>query len=214
MPALGSCQALVALSSDVSTSINGSFGNIPQSLPMSMEEDPSLLLCTSPGNTGGSQVNWRLQETLILVEAKKEVELKMLEGGISVCVKDKWHLISDMCKEGGVSRSKSQCKSKWEKIPSTFNRIHDFEQNPPLGSNSYWQMSIAKRHARCLSIANFPMEVYEKMVNLFGGDWNVDLVEFYLTLNQTMKLQMVIVCITDHFHTVVMKFSSICPNTD
>ncbi|MCO5597529.1 hypothetical protein L7F22_051607 [Adiantum nelumboides] len=109
-----------------------------------------------------------------MVEAKKEVDLRMLDVGISVCLKDKWHLISEFCKESDILRTKAHCKSKWEKVSSTFNRINNYERNTSSGCSNYWQMTISELKARGLPTEEFSSKLYKKMEQLFGGDSNVN----------------------------------------
>ncbi|MCO5611518.1 hypothetical protein L7F22_065771 [Adiantum nelumboides] len=54
-----------------------------------------------------SRVNWRLQEVMVLVKAKKDLDVRQEEGGIYIQSRDRWHTIAEACRSRGVHRSKS-----------------------------------------------------------------------------------------------------------
>ncbi|KAI5080677.1 hypothetical protein GOP47_0003860 [Adiantum capillus-veneris] len=142
--------------------------------PSLNDENPSIGGTRLGAQTqSSSRANWCLQEAMVLVEAKKDLDVRQ-EGGIYIRSFDRWHMIAEACWSRGVHRSKSQCKTKWERLHTLFTRVCDYECKIPYGCNSYWQMDVIEWRTRGLPTEDFPFEVYDKMENLFGGRRNVD----------------------------------------
>ncbi|MCO5581330.1 hypothetical protein L7F22_035211 [Adiantum nelumboides] len=122
----------------------------------------------------GAQSPCRLLEVFSLCEARKALNIRREDGGISVRACDRWLWVMEMCKARGVSHSKDQCKSKYKRLHELYVRIRDYERRIPSSCNIYWQMNNAKRRQKGFPTEEFPMVLYKKMKVLFRDKRNVD----------------------------------------
>ncbi|KAI5080394.1 hypothetical protein GOP47_0003577 [Adiantum capillus-veneris] len=155
----GSRLALISIPSDSNTSVEGA---------------PTPSLTQTPQTT--TRTNWRLHEIITLVEDKKEVQARQSEGGVYERTRrNRWQMVAETSQARGVMRNKAQCKTKWEKLHSLFDRLNDYERKIPSGWSSYWQMTQTDRCTKGLPVEDFTFKLYNKMQMLFGGDRNADI---------------------------------------
>ncbi|KZV58294.1 methyl-CpG-binding protein 2-like [Dorcoceras hygrometricum] len=102
--------------------------------------------------------NWTLQETMILIEAKKiddERRMKRLgDGGErgKLPAEPRWKWVEDYCWKKGCLRSQNQCNDKWDNLMRDFKRVREYERRlaeKSVGGNheekSYWGMERNER---------------------------------------------------------------------
>ncbi|KAH6776282.1 hypothetical protein C2S52_013843 [Perilla frutescens var. hirtella] len=116
--------------------------------------------------------NWNLQETMVLIEAKKmddERRMKRLgdtaERGKPAELRWKW--VEDYCWKKGCYRSQNQCNDKWDNLMRDFKKVREFERRVGESGGgeekSYWRMEKTDRKDNNLP-SNMLRQIYEALV--------------------------------------------------
>ncbi|XP_073299201.1 uncharacterized protein [Primulina huaijiensis] len=120
--------------------------------------------------------NWTLQETMVLIEAKKmddERRMKRLgDGGErGKPAEPRWKWVEDYCWKNGCFRSQNQCNDKWDNLMRDFKRVREYERRSAEKSggedeeNSYWGMDKNERKENNLPPNMLP-QTYEALVEV------------------------------------------------
>ncbi|XP_057789730.1 trihelix transcription factor ASR3-like [Salvia miltiorrhiza] len=122
-------------------------------------------------NEGGVQRdyrkgNWNLQETMVLIEAKKmDDERRMKRVGDSTergkPAELRWKWVEDYCWRKGCFRSQNQCNDKWDNLMRDFKKVREFERR--AADKSYWRMDKIERKDNNLPSNMLPL-IYEALV--------------------------------------------------
>lgn len=121
--------------------------------------------------------NWNLQETMVLIEAKRmddERRMKRLgetaERGKPAELRWKW--VEDYCWKNGCYRSQNQCNDKWDNLMRDFKKVREFERRAAERGGagggggegkSYWRMEKTERKDNNLP-SNMLPQIYEALV--------------------------------------------------
>ncbi|GER40987.1 homeodomain-like superfamily protein [Striga asiatica] len=126
--------------------------------------------------------NWNLQETMILIEAKRmDDERRMRRLGESPGGGERgkpaelrWKWVEDYCWRKGCLRSQNQCNDKWDNLMRDFKKVREYErraaESPEGGTadgnrRSYWRIEKTERKDNNLP-SNMLPQVYEALVDV------------------------------------------------
>ncbi|XP_059629495.1 uncharacterized protein LOC132272056 [Cornus florida] len=139
--------------------------------------------------------NWTVQETMVLIEAKKMDDERRMKRPAGVCgdssdpqgmmriskpTELRWKWIEDFCWRNGCFRSQNQCNDKWDNLMRDFKKVRDYErrllvvyQKAGEGdhdckmneSSSYWKIERSERKERNLP-SNMLPQIYEALVEV------------------------------------------------
>nr|CAD1841453.1 unnamed protein product [Ananas comosus var. bracteatus] len=136
--------------------------------------------------------NWSLNETMVLIEAKKmdnarrlkrvkESEERMVgssssTGGNLKQPEMRWKWVEDYCWRYGCHRSQNQCNDRWDNLMRDYKKVRAYElslrgQRVNDGL-SYWKLNKHERKERNLP-SNMLLEIYEALVEVVerkGGE--------------------------------------------
>lgn len=134
--------------------------------------------------------NWTIQETLILITAKKLDDERRLRTSSSSSTQDqpsnltatsggsgrtsgelRWKWVENYCWSRGCLRSQNQCNDKWDNLLRDYKKVRDYESKvessaavAAVGSGgdfpSYWNIDKHQRKERNLP-SNMVFEVYQ-----------------------------------------------------
>ncbi|KAK6150199.1 hypothetical protein DH2020_017724 [Rehmannia glutinosa] len=118
--------------------------------------------------------NWTLQETMVLIEAKKmddERRMKTSQGqdrGKPAELRWKW--VEDYCWKNGCLRSQNQCNDKWDNLMRDFKKVREYEKRVILMAEagvekSYWRIEKNERKDNNLP-SNMLPQIYEALVEV------------------------------------------------
>ncbi|PIN22721.1 Transcription factor GT-2 [Handroanthus impetiginosus] len=118
--------------------------------------------------------NWTLQETMVLIEAKRmddERRMKRLgdtsERGKPAELRWKW--VEDYCWKKGCLRSQNQCNDKWDNLMRDFKKVREFErrlmERGGGEEKSYWRIEKNERKDNNLP-SNMLIHIYEALVDV------------------------------------------------
>ncbi|KAG8385142.1 hypothetical protein BUALT_Bualt03G0011000 [Buddleja alternifolia] len=134
-------------------------------------------------NEGGNNIvlrdyrkgNWTLQETMVLIEAKKmddERRMKRLGEGSDrgKPAELRWKWVEDYCWKNGCLRSQNQCNDKWDNLMRDFKKVREYERRvAEIGggeeNKSYWRIEKNERKDKNLP-SNMLPQIYEALVDV------------------------------------------------
>ncbi|XP_017218139.1 uncharacterized protein LOC108195663 isoform X1 [Daucus carota subsp. sativus] len=149
----------------------------------------SLMMANQGGNSSTNVVlreyrkgNWTVQETMVLIEAKKmdeERRMKRIQGesssnegvrNLNKPAELRWKWVEDYCWRNGCLRSQNQCNDKWDNLMRDFKKVRDYERrmSDSKGENfefSYWKMDKILRKEKHLP-SNLLPQIYEALVDV------------------------------------------------
>ncbi|KAF3779069.1 Trihelix transcription factor [Nymphaea thermarum] len=120
---------------------------------------------TSNGQREYRKGNWTLQETMILITAKKIDDERRMRGGDRERNKTaelRWKWVENYCWSSGCMRSQNQCNDKWDNLLRDYKKVKEYESRPIAGRPSYWEMEKHDRKERNLP-SNLAREVFEAL---------------------------------------------------
>ncbi|KAE8656202.1 alpha-glucosidase-like [Hibiscus syriacus] len=120
--------------------------------------------------------NWTVNETLVLIEAKKmddERRMKRIEEseGRRKPTELRWKWVEDYCWRKGCLRSQNQCNDKWDNLMRDYKKVREYQRRiadrGEEGTNtseatSYWEMEKNKRKQKNLP-SNMLRLIYERV---------------------------------------------------
>lgn len=121
--------------------------------------------------------NWTVQETMVLIEAKKmDDERRMKRDGNTSSERGKpgelrWKWVEDYCWRNGCLRSQNQCNDKWDNLMRDFKKVREYETRVslPQGGDqqikSYWKLERTQRKENNLPTNMLP-EIYEALLQV------------------------------------------------
>ncbi|XP_019256395.1 PREDICTED: uncharacterized protein LOC109234791 [Nicotiana attenuata] len=137
------------------------------------------------GDQGGSSMlrdyrkgNWTVQETMVLIEAKKmdDERRNRRQGDISERGKPtelRWKWVEDYCWRNGCLRSQNQCNDKWDNLMRDFKKVREYERREAEKAaeggeeimRSYWKIEKNERKEKSLPTNMLP-QIYEALVEV------------------------------------------------
>jgi len=135
--------------------------------------DPSssALVRVESTDTGGERGReyrkgiWTLEETLILLEAKKQDDERRMRGGDKERGKTaelRWKWVENYCFKHECIRSQNQCNDKWDNLLRDYKKVREYENRIIPGQPSYWHLEKHERKERGLP-SNLLYQVYEAL---------------------------------------------------
>nr|XP_043608750.1 trihelix transcription factor ASR3-like [Erigeron canadensis] len=126
--------------------------------------------------------NWTLEETMVLIEAKKlDEQRRMLKNNpnaqsTSSTMKPsssgelRWKWIEEHCWKKGCLRSQNQCNDKWDNLMRDFKKIREYERRnndneDDTNKKSYWTMDKIERKNNNLPTNMLP-QLYHALANV------------------------------------------------
>ncbi|KAF3945497.1 hypothetical protein CMV_028132 [Castanea mollissima] len=128
--------------------------------------------------------NWTIQETLILITAKKLDEERRVKptstppdptnppckpGG-----ELRWKWVENYCWNHGCLRSQNQCNDKWDNLLREYKKVRDYESkstSPNESFPSYWDLEKQHRKDRNLP-SNMSFEVFQALNQVLQGRYS------------------------------------------
>nr|XP_009604120.1 trihelix transcription factor ASR3-like isoform X2 [Nicotiana tomentosiformis] len=136
------------------------------------------------GDQGGSSMlrdyrkgNWTVQETMVLIEAKKmdDERRNRRQGDINERGKPtelRWKWVEDYCWRNSCLRSQNQCNDKWDNLMRDFKKVREYERREAKKAaevgeeiTSYWKIEKNERKEKSLPTNMLP-EIYEALVEI------------------------------------------------
>lgn len=117
--------------------------------------------------------NWNLQETMVLIEAKKMDDQRRMKrvGESSERGKPaelRWKWVEDYCWKNGCLRSQNQCNDKWDNLMRDFKKVREYERRVAERGGeekSYWRIDKNERKDNNLP-SNMLPQIYEALVEV------------------------------------------------
>ncbi|PWA45205.1 Myb-like domain-containing protein [Artemisia annua] len=111
--------------------------------------------------------NWTLEETLILITAKKlDDERRISSTTTGNRGELRWKWVENYCWSNGCLRSQNQCNDKWDNLLRDYKKVREYELRARNSNNnslpSYWSMDKAQRKDRNLP-SNMLLNIYEAL---------------------------------------------------
>lgn len=116
--------------------------------------------------------NWNLQETLVLIEAKKMDDERRMKRQGDTAERGKpaelrWKWVEDYCWTKGCFRSQNQCNDKWDNLMRDFKKVREFErrvgERGGVEEKSYWRIEKIERKDNNLPSNMLPV-IYDALV--------------------------------------------------
>ncbi|PIN24808.1 hypothetical protein CDL12_02462 [Handroanthus impetiginosus] len=113
--------------------------------------------------------NWTLQETMVLIEAKKMDEERRMKSERGKPAELRWKWVEDYCWRNGCFRSQNQCNDKWDNLMRDFKKVREYERRIMAESGgevkSYWRIEKNERKERNLP-SNMLPQIYEGLMDV------------------------------------------------
>ncbi|KAM3361658.1 trihelix transcription factor ASR3 [Capsicum galapagoense] len=130
------------------------------------------------GDQGGSSSmfrdyrkgNWTIQETMVLVEAKKMDEERRMRRQEGKPTELRWKWVEDYCWRNGCLRSQNQCNDKWDNLMRDFKKVREYERRVVEAGGeevvkSYWNIEKNERKEKNLPTNMLP-QIYQALVEV------------------------------------------------
>ncbi|CAH8356821.1 unnamed protein product [Eruca vesicaria subsp. sativa] len=138
--------------------------------------------------------NWTLNETMVLIEAKKMDDERRMRRFIGLPAPEqsqdsrtssgnkpaelRWRWIEDYCWRKGCMRSQNQCNDKWDNLMRDYKKVREYERRRVESSfssvssssaaaetGSYWKMEKSERKERNLP-SNMLPQTYQALFDV------------------------------------------------
>ncbi|CAH1427944.1 unnamed protein product [Lactuca virosa] len=115
--------------------------------------------------------NWTLEETLVLITAKKLDDERRINATTSATANSRaatggelrWKWVENYCWSNGCFRSQNQCNDKWDNLLRDYKKVREYElRSPAQNRPSYWSMDKTQRKDRNLP-SNLLLNIYEAL---------------------------------------------------
>ncbi|KVH88215.1 trihelix transcription factor ASR3-like [Cynara cardunculus var. scolymus] len=112
--------------------------------------------------------NWTLEETLVLITAKKLDDERRINATTSATLNIRggelrWKWVENYCWSHGCLRSQNQCNDKWDNLLRDYKKVREYEvRSPAQDRPSYWSMDKTQRKERNLP-SNLLLNIYEAL---------------------------------------------------
>ncbi|XP_018489667.1 trihelix transcription factor ASR3 isoform X2 [Raphanus sativus] len=138
--------------------------------------------------------NWTLNETMVLIEAKKMDDERRMRRSIGLPAPEqsqdsrsssgnkpaelRWKWIEDYCWRKGCMRSQNQCNDKWDNLMRDYKKVREYERrrvessfasgsssSAAVETESYWKMEKSERKERNLP-SNMLPQTYQALFDV------------------------------------------------
>ncbi|KAL0695876.1 hypothetical protein Bca4012_063056 [Brassica carinata] len=139
--------------------------------------------------------NWTLNETMVLIEAKKMDDERRMRRSVGLPAPEhshdsqssssnkpaelRWKWIEDYCWRKGCMRSQNQCNDKWDNLMRDYKKVREYERRRVESSfaaessssaaaetpGSYWTMEKSERKERNLP-SNMSPQTYQALFDV------------------------------------------------
>ncbi|XP_060193170.1 uncharacterized protein LOC132622566 [Lycium barbarum] len=115
--------------------------------------------------------NWTVQETMVLLEAKKMDDERRMRRQEGKPTELRWKWVEDYCWRNGCLRSQNQCNDKWDNLMRDFKKVREYERRETDKAEtgeekrSYWSIEKNERKEKNLPTNMLP-EIYEALVDV------------------------------------------------
>ncbi|XP_018489615.2 protein SCARECROW isoform X2 [Raphanus sativus] len=138
--------------------------------------------------------NWTLNETMVLIEAKKMDDERRMRRSIGLPAPEhshdsqsssgnkpaelRWKWIEDYCWRKGCMRSQNQCNDKWDNLMRDYKKVREYERRRVESSfaaessssaaaetGTYWTMEKSERKERNLP-SNMSPQIYQALFDV------------------------------------------------
>ncbi|XVF25357.1 hypothetical protein REPUB_Repub13aG0206000 [Reevesia pubescens] len=118
--------------------------------------------------------NWTVNETMVLIEAKKmDDERRMKKSGESEGrgkqTELRWKWVEDYCWRKGCLRNQNQCNDKWDNLMRDYKKVREYQrriaergEGDNSNEGSYWEMEKNYRKEKNLP-SNMLRPIYERL---------------------------------------------------
>ncbi|XP_042431819.1 trihelix transcription factor ASR3-like isoform X3 [Zingiber officinale] len=104
------------------------------------------------GGDGGDTVRrlrrprWTKNESIMMLEGKRAVEGRGRDPFVTMSTNRKWDAVSSYCRQKGTDRSPEQCRKRWGKLVTGYNKIRAWEtRDAEASGESFWKMTNGQR---------------------------------------------------------------------
>ncbi|KAG0453182.1 hypothetical protein HPP92_025846 [Vanilla planifolia] len=129
--------------------------------------------------------NWTVQETLVLITAKRLDDDRRIRGAGDPSssatagtrsAEQRWKWVENYCWKQGCLRSQNQCNDKWDNLLRDYKKVRDFESRRSAAASgdgdgfrvpSYWSLERLERRERNLP-TNLAFEVYDALTDVLS----------------------------------------------
>ncbi|XP_030960602.1 trihelix transcription factor ASR3-like isoform X2 [Quercus lobata] len=138
-------------------------------------KSPITTTSSSPVIREHRKGNWTIQETLILITAKKLDEERRVKPTQTTPDPTKppckpgselrWKWVENYCWNHGCLRSQTQCNDKWDNLLREYKKVRDYESKSNSSNESfpsYWDLEKQHRKDRNLP-SNMSFEVFQAL---------------------------------------------------
>ncbi|CAI9755219.1 unnamed protein product [Fraxinus pennsylvanica] len=110
--------------------------------------------------------NWTVQETMVLIEAKKMDDERRMKSERGKPAELRWKWVEDYCWRKGCLRSQNQCNDKWDNLMRDFKKVREYERRVAGGGElSYWRIEKSDRKDKKLP-SNMLPQIYDALVEV------------------------------------------------
>ena len=125
--------------------------------------------------------NWTVQETMILIEAKRmdderrKMSRSSKHGGQQQQPQPaqplRWKWVEEYCWRRECQRSQNQCNDKWDNLMRDYKKVREYQRNLNEDGNnnrsnkSYWEMDRAERKEKGLPTNMLP-QIYQALYDV------------------------------------------------
>ncbi|KAK8574986.1 hypothetical protein V6N13_033797 [Hibiscus sabdariffa] len=123
------------------------------------------------GNTGVvtreyRKGNWTVNETMVLIEAKKMDDERRMKKSEGKPTELRWKWVENYCWRRGCLRSQNQCNDKWDNLMRDYKKVRDYQRRRAErgegNSGDYWEMEKNERKENNLP-TNMLRQIYEQL---------------------------------------------------
>ncbi|KAL4378067.1 hypothetical protein GQ457_02G012190 [Hibiscus cannabinus] len=148
---------------------------LPPPPPQYHHQSPYITTPTTATATNREYLkgNWTIQETLILITAKRlddERRARPSRSSVSKPGELRWKWIENYCWDHGCFRSQNQCNDKWDNLLRHYKKVRQYQSSPQQTQSSHHSVSYLSmdRHQRQLHKlpTNMSPEVFEALNHL------------------------------------------------
>ncbi|KAE8734345.1 RAB isoform 1 [Hibiscus syriacus] len=106
--------------------------------------------------------NWTLNETMVLIEAKKMVDERRMKKSEGKPTELRWKWVEDYCWRRGCLRSQNQCNDKWDNLMRDYKKVREYQRRRGESGSDYWEMEKNERKEKSLP-TNMLRQIFEHL---------------------------------------------------
>ncbi|KAE8669760.1 RAB isoform 1 [Hibiscus syriacus] len=106
--------------------------------------------------------NWTVNETLVLIEAKKMDDERRMKKSEGKPTELRWKWVEDYCWRRGCLRSQNQCNDKWDNLMRDYKKVREYQRRRGESGSDYWEMEKNERKEKILP-TNMLRQIFEHL---------------------------------------------------